>query len=84
MRDHEIEQVADLLRLLPPAPAGWVAAAQELPQQRAALDSLVARAEVDAAFRKALLDDLESAVAAAGAPPRAWLLDALRERLRSG
>ncbi len=30
------EQLGELLRLLPPAPAGWVAAAQELPRARVA------------------------------------------------
>ena len=54
----EIERIAQLLRALPPAPGAWVQAAQELPLFRGELDRIVARAEADAAFRKALIDDL--------------------------
>src|SRR2546423_8312467 len=45
------EQLARLIRALPPAPQGGVRAAQELPLARAELDAIVARAEADAAFR---------------------------------
>ena len=39
------ERLARLIRALPPAPAAWVRAAQELPLARAGLDEIVARAE---------------------------------------
>src|SRR5581483_10692812 len=61
-----IGRLAELLRALPPAPQGWVEAAQELPLAQPELDQIVARAEADAAFRAALVADLESALAEAG------------------
>ena len=75
------EQVGRLLRLLPPAPEGWVQAAQELPAARAALDELVARAEQDAAFRLQLQADLERAIAAAGYEPSPFVVSRLRRFL---
>jgi hypothetical protein len=78
----EIERLAALLRLLRPAPPAWVRAAQELPRARLELEEIVGRAEADATFRKALLRDLESALADAGLrwdDPR--LIDELRRRL---
>ena len=64
-----------------PAPAGSVAAAQELPLARRGLDDIVARAEADAAFRARLIADLETALAEAGYEPDAALSDAVRSRL---
>ena len=66
--------------LLPPAPAGWVQAAQELPAARALaqLDEIVERARVDAEFRVRLVADLEAALAAAGYEPTDELIDAVR------
>jgi hypothetical protein len=79
---HE-ERLAQLLRALPPAPEAWVEAARELPLARAELDEIVARAEADAAFRAALVADLEAALAREGYEPNERLLDELRERLTS-
>jgi hypothetical protein len=45
------------------------------------MDSIVARAEADRAYRAAVLADLESALRDAGQEPSPALLDALRERL---
>lgn len=75
------ERIADLLAALPPPPAAWVEAAQELPRARAGLDELVARAEADAAFRSELLADLERTLAASGVEPRPVVVDELRRRL---
>ena len=75
------ERLAELLALLPPAPSAWVEAAQEISLSRATLDQIVARAEADAAFRQALVADLEAALAAEGYEPKRTLVDALRERL---
>ena len=77
------ERIAVLLRLLPPAPEGWVRAAQELPAVRGWLDSIVERAERDAAYRAAILADLESALASAGVEPSASVVEHLRRRLRA-
>ena len=38
---YDEEKLGELLRRLPPAPQGWVEAAQELPTARATLDELV-------------------------------------------
>ena len=81
MNETREERLAELLRALPPAPAGWVEAAQELALSRRTLDEIVSRAEADAAFRRALVADLESALAAEGYEPKRPLLDAIRERL---
>jgi|APDOM4702015191_1054821.scaffolds.fasta_scaffold239433_2 hypothetical protein len=79
--DITLERTAELLRLLPPAPPAWVAAAKELPAARASLDALVARATEDAALRARVLAGLEQALAAEGIEPRTHLVDLLRRRL---
>ena len=66
MTTYDEERLGELLRLLPPASPGWIEAAQELPRARAELDALVERAEQDAAFRQALVDDLETRFAPPG------------------
>jgi hypothetical protein len=78
---YDEEKLGELLRRLPIAPEGWVRAAQELPAARAALDSLVARAEADADERERIVADLEAALAAEGVEPSSPLLAELRERL---
>ena len=84
MNETREEILAELLRTLPPAPAAWVEAAQELPLARPTLDEIAARAEADLAFRQALVADLESTLAAEGYDPKQPLLDAIRERLADG
>ena len=81
MSSYDEERLAELLALLPPAPRGWVEAAQELPLARAQLVGLVGRAEADAAFRAQVLADLETALAAAGVEPRPVVVESLRRRL---
>ena len=82
--EHDEETLGRLLAALPPAPAAWVRAAQELPVARRALDEIVQRAEADAAFRRALVGDLERALADAGYEPERPLLEAVRRHLRTG
>jgi hypothetical protein len=67
--------------MLPPAPEGWVKAAQELPRVRAELDDIVGRALADAEFRRALIEDLEDALKTEGYEPESMPLDELRRRL---
>ena len=43
-------RLGELLGVLPPAPVGWVQAAQELPEARRQLDEIVELARADAAF----------------------------------
>ena len=75
------ERLGVLLRLLRPAPAGWVRAAQEMPSARRTFDEIVSRAEADLAFRAALVVDLEQALAAEGYEPDRRVLDEIRDRL---
>lgn len=79
--DHDT--LGRLIAALPPAPEGWVRAAQELPAARRGIGDIVARAEADAAYRERLVADLESALAAEGIEPTPSILDELRNRFRS-
>jgi hypothetical protein len=81
MSRYDIEQLSHLIGTLPPAPQGWVRAAQELPQARRELETIVQRAEADKAFREALVADLESALRAEGVEPTRPLLEELRRRV---
>jgi len=80
-RAYDEERLGELLRLLRPAPVGWVRAAQELPAARRSMDEIVARAEADLAFREELIADLEAALEQAGYEPDRRLMDELRKRL---
>jgi hypothetical protein len=81
MNGYDPERIAASLRLLPPAPEGWVRAAQELPQARADIAALVTRAEEDAAFRARVLADLEAALEAEGIDATPSVVAVLRTRL---
>ena len=81
MNAYDIERLSRLIGMLPPAPAAWVQAAQELPAARREIDGIVARAEADSEFRKALIADLEGALQAEGVEPTRPLLDDLRRRV---
>ena len=75
------ERLGELLRILRPAPEGWVRAAQELPGVRDSLDEIVSRAEADLEFRAKLMADLEAALAEAGYEPDRHLLNELHKRI---
>jgi hypothetical protein len=83
MTAFDEERLARLIRALPPAPAAWVRAAQELPGARAQLDVIVARAEADAEFRRRLIADLESALEGEGYERDPALVQELRIRFKS-
>ena len=83
MTTYDIETIARLLAALPPAPEGWVAAAQQLPAARAAFDSLLAQAKADAELRARLLAALEATLAQAGIAPTPRFVELARERLQS-
>jgi hypothetical protein len=84
MSAYDEERLAHLIGMLPPAPEGWVLAAQQLPAARRGLDQLVARAEADAAFRAEVLADLESALQAEGVEPQPQVVEVLRRLLADG
>jgi hypothetical protein len=81
MTGFDEERIAGLLRLLPAPPDSWVTAAQQLPRARAGIDEIVARSQGDAAFRAALVADLETALADAGYEATPSVVAALRLRL---
>jgi type VI protein secretion system component VasF len=81
MTNYDEHTLAEMLRRLPPAPEAWVQAAQQLPALRVTLEEIVERAAADAEFRRALLADLESALAAAGYEPERFIVENLRDRL---
>lgn len=81
MTHYDEQQIARLLAALPPAPEGWVRAAQELPAARASLDDLVERAVQDAEYRAAVLADLEEALRRSGHDADPATVAALRARL---
>ena len=81
MSGYDYEQLGRLLGMLPPAPQGWVQAAQELPAARRGLDQLVARARADADARAAILADLETALQAEGVEPEPRVLERARRLL---
>ena len=67
MSTYDHDTLGKLIAALPPAPDGWVRAAQELPAARRGIDEIVDRAVADAAYRERVVADLEE----------------LRERFRS-
>jgi hypothetical protein len=77
---YDEERLGHLLALLPPAPEGWVEAAQVLPAARRRIDEIVSRAQADTAYRAGVLRDLEAAIAEAGFTPAPPLVEALRRR----
>lgn len=78
---YDEERLAALLRSLPPAPEGWVEAAQQLPRARREIDEIVSRAEADQKFRAAVMADLEAALEQAGYEIDPSLLPAIKQRL---
>jgi hypothetical protein len=74
----EEERLGELVRLMRPAPTGWVRAAQELPAARRSIGEIVARAEADVAFHEALVADLETALAEEGYEPHLRVIAELR------
>ena len=83
MAPDDIEELGRLIAALPPAPRGWVRAAQELPQARRGLDELIGRAEADAELRARLIADLESTLSEAGIEPTRQIVADARDRLHS-
>jgi hypothetical protein len=78
------QRLAELLGRLPPAPKGWVEAAQQLPDARRQLDQLVELAALDAQFAQALRSDLEGALRSRDVTLPARLRVELRSRIDRG
>jgi hypothetical protein len=77
------EDIGRLLGALPPAPAGWVTAASELPRARRALAAIEAELAGEPE-RAAMTERLERALAEAGVDPTPELVRAIRRRLGDG
>jgi hypothetical protein len=75
------ERFAELLRVLPEPPAGWVAAAKQLPGIRRELETILERIERDERFRELVAADLESMLRAEGVEPTPVVVAHLRRRL---
>ena len=86
MNENPMDEVriAELLRELPPVPEAWLRAAQERPAIARAADQVLELAETDAEFRRTLIEDLETALRAAGHEPDPRLVDTVRRRLPGG
>jgi hypothetical protein len=83
MATEDIEELGRLIAALPPAPQGWVEAAQVLPMIGRRLDDLIGRAVADAELRSRLIADLESTLAEAGIEPTRRVVAEVRDRLDS-
>lgn len=81
MRELAVEEIAELITALPPAPPEWVQAATQLPQARATIDQLVIEAIADRSRRDAILADLEATLRTAGVEPHPQLVERLRDAL---
>ena len=81
---NDEEELAELLRLLKPAPQGWVDAAAELPAARRALAEVGPRVLEGAETRAQETAELEAALRDAGYDPTPALVEALRRDLRRG
>jgi hypothetical protein len=81
MPDLDAHDLARLIAALPPAPQGWVTAAQQLPAARAAIETLAARAQADATQRQMILADLDAALEKQGVEPRRSVIRELQARL---
>jgi hypothetical protein len=79
--NYDVEMVAELLQLFPPAPPAWVEAAQEIPLARRRFDRLVENALASLHERDAQIADLEAALSGAGYEPEPELVEAVRARL---
>ena len=76
------ERLGELLGLLPPAPAAWIAAAAASPSTQRALEDIQARVLTGAEARAAVTADLEQALREAGVnQPTPRDVAALRQRL---
>ena len=78
---HDETDLAELLSLLRPAPQAWVEAAQQRPRIERGVAQILALAEADAEFRRALIEDLEEAVQRAGVDPSPEIVSRVRARM---
>jgi hypothetical protein len=78
---YDEERLGDLLSALPPAPEGWVEAAQALPLVHARVEEILARAQQDDEYRRLVVADPESALEEADVVAHADVVEILRREL---
>jgi broad specificity phosphatase PhoE len=78
---YDEEKLGEILSALPPAPAAWVKAAQDLPLMRRSLDEIVERAESDEDYRRRVIADPEAALEEADVVAHGDAIEILRKRL---
>jgi hypothetical protein len=78
---YDEERLGDLLSALPPAPEAWVQAAQALPQVRATLEEILARAEEDDEYRRRVVADPQGALEEADVVAHADAVEILKREL---
>jgi hypothetical protein len=78
---YDEEKLGEILSALPPAPAAWVKAAQELPLMQRGLDEIVGRAESDEDYRRRVIEDPEAALEEADVVAHGDAVEILRKRL---
>ena len=81
MTAYDEEKLGEILSALPPAPAAWVKAAQELPLMQRGLDEIVGRAESDEDYRRRVIEDPEAALEEADVVAHGDAVEILRKRL---
>ncbi len=81
MPEMDEQEIAELIAVMRPVPAGWARAAQELPSASRALDTLIARAQASAEQRQAIIDDIEASLRAEGIEPSRALVGQLKQLL---
>jgi hypothetical protein len=78
---YDEERLGDLLSALPPAPEGWVRAAQGIPRTEQGVDEIVERAKADERFRRHVVEYPEAALEEADVVAHANVVEMLRRRL---
>ncbi len=82
MTDYPDQRLAELIAALQPPPEDCVRRAQRIPAEHPVVRDVLQRAETDAAFRTALVEDVEAALERAGFARDRDTIDAIRWGLR--
>ena len=81
MPSYDEEKLGEILSALPPAPASWVKAAQDIPLAQRGLDEIVERAVADDDYRRRVIEDPEAVLEEADVVAHAETIEILRRRL---
>ncbi len=81
MPSYDEEKLGEILSALPPAPASWVKAAQDIPLAQRGLEEIVERANADDEYRRRVIEDPEAVLEEADVVAHAETIEILRRRL---